>query len=93
MLVKQASFQKLVTVFVITIAAVPVAHGATLTPADCSRIASDNDRLACFEKIFPPERPAADPKVDLRDNSTDEKARLEKSIRSSICKDCVKQSK
>jgi len=93
MLVKQASFQKLVTVFVISIAAIAVAHGATLTPADCSRIASDNDRLACFEKLFPPERPVADPKTDLRDNSTDEKARLEKSIRSSICKDCVKQSK
>jgi hypothetical protein len=93
MLVKQASFRKLVAAFAVVLAASSLAYAAALTPSDCSRITSDTDRLACFEKLFPPERPTANPKADLRDNSQEEKARLETSIKSSICKDCVKQSK
>ena len=73
-------------------AAGTVAHGATLTTSDCARITSDHDRLSCFEKIFPPEKPVADPKKDLHDNTPDEKVGLEKSIKS-ICKDCLKQSR
>jgi hypothetical protein len=60
------------------------------TPGDCVKIQAPNDRLTCFDKIFPPEKPVGNPKRDLRDITVDENAQLDKSMRS-ICSDCLKK--
>jgi hypothetical protein len=60
------------------------------TPGDCVKIQVPDDRLACFDKIFPPEKPLTNPKRDLRDITVDENSRLDKSMRS-ICSDCIKK--
>jgi hypothetical protein len=56
-------------------------------PGDCTKISNTSDRLACFDKLFPPERKVADPKRELRDITVDENVRIEKSLKS-ICRDC-----
>jgi len=67
----------------------PADVAVALTPGDCTRIADSGDRLACFDKLFPPNTRAADQKKDLRDITVDENARLDKSLKS-ICRDCTK---
>ena len=59
-----------------------------LIPADCTRIISPDNRLACFDRLFPANTRAADPKKDLRDITIDENAHFDKSLK--ICRDCSK---
>jgi len=56
--------------------------------ADCTKIASPNDRLVCFDKLFPANTKTADRQKDLRDITIDENARLDKTLK--ICRDCSK---
>jgi hypothetical protein len=58
-----------------------------MNPGDCTRITSPGDRLACFDKLFPANPKAPDPKKDLRDITIDENTRLDKL---KICRDCSK---
>jgi hypothetical protein len=67
----------------------PADVATALTPGDCTRIAESGDRLACFDRLFPANTKAADPKRDLRDITIEENARLDKSLKS-ICRDCTK---
>ena len=67
---------------------IPIGWVVATTPGDCTRITSPDDRLTCFDKLFPANTKAADPKKELRDITIDENARLDKSLR--ICRDCSK---
>jgi hypothetical protein len=67
----------------------PADVATALTPGDCTRITESGDRLACFDRLFPANTKAADPKRDLRDITIEENARLDKSLKS-ICRDCTK---
>lgn len=67
---------------------IPIERVVATTPGDCTGIASPDDRLACFDKLFPANTKAADPKKELRDITIDENARLDKSLK--ICRDCSK---
>jgi hypothetical protein len=67
---------------------IPIARAVASTPGDCTRIANPDDRLACFDKLFPANTKAADPKKDLRDITIDENVRLDKSLK--ICRECLK---
>jgi hypothetical protein len=68
---------------------VPMQAALALSPTDCSQMTVANDRLACFDKLFPVEKKVADPKKEYRDITIDENARLDKSLKS-ICRDCSK---
>jgi hypothetical protein len=67
---------------------IPTERALAMSPGDCTRIASPDDRLACFDKLFPATTKALDAKKELRDITTDENTRLDRSLK--ICRDCSK---
>lgn len=76
---------------IVVLCAFGASGGASaMSPRDCVKIQAPTDRLACFDKIFAPEKPVANPGTELRDITVDENARLDKSMRS-ICGDCLKK--
>jgi hypothetical protein len=60
---------------------IPTGRVIATTPGDCTKMASPDDRLACFDKLFPANTRAADPKKELRDITVDENARLDKTLK------------
>ena len=57
------------------------------TPDECRRMEAGSDRLACYDKLFPPERTKTVPQRDLHDITQEENTKLDKTFKS-ICKSC-----
>jgi hypothetical protein len=75
----------LIVIFALSL--VQLSAAGAQTTDQCRRMEAGPDRLACFDKLFPPDKKRVLPERDFRDITQEENAKLDKTFKS-ICKSC-----